>query len=106
LAGRLGLQGVLKEERPRLRPRRPARARFEGECGDVGRCASEVDDASLPFRLVLAAIERSTGGRSLAANLALLEANARLAAEIAVEIGRIEQEPEPGITNWGRSDVP
>jgi pseudouridine-5'-phosphate glycosidase len=42
--------------------------------------------AVTPF--LLAAIERSTGGRSLAANLALLEANARLAGEIAVEIGR------------------
>ena len=34
-----------------------------------------------PF--LLAAVERATGGASLAANLALLEANARLAAEIA-----------------------
>jgi pseudouridine-5'-phosphate glycosidase len=33
---------------------------------------------------LLGAIERETGGRSLAANLALLEANAALAAEIAV----------------------
>jgi hypothetical protein len=52
LAGMLGLQGVLKEERPRLKPRRAARARFEGECGDAGRCASEVDDASLPRLLM------------------------------------------------------
>ena len=35
---------------------------------------------------LLAAVERATGGRSLAANLALLEANAALAAEIAVAL--------------------
>jgi pseudouridine-5'-phosphate glycosidase len=37
-----------------------------------------------PF--LLAEIERATEGRSLGANLALLEANARLAGEIAVEL--------------------
>jgi pseudouridine-5'-phosphate glycosidase len=37
-----------------------------------------------PF--LLAAVERETAGRSLGANLALLEANAMLAAEIAVEL--------------------
>jgi pseudouridine-5'-phosphate glycosidase len=37
---------------------------------------------------LLAAVERATGGRSLAANLALLERNAALAAEIADEIAR------------------
>ena len=37
--------------------------------------------ATTPF--LLAAVERATGGRSLAANLALLEANADLAARIA-----------------------
>ncbi|CAA9360409.1 MAG: Pseudouridine 5'-phosphate glycosidase, partial [uncultured Gemmatimonadaceae bacterium] len=42
--------------------------------------------ALTPF--LLAAVERATGGRSLAANLALLEANARLAGEIAVELAR------------------
>ena len=35
---------------------------------------------------LLAAVERATGGRSLAANLALLEANAALAVEIAVAL--------------------
>ncbi|MBL8960670.1 MAG: pseudouridine-5'-phosphate glycosidase [Gemmatimonadetes bacterium] len=35
---------------------------------------------------LLAAVERATGGRTLAANLALLEANARLAGEIAVAL--------------------
>ena len=37
---------------------------------------------------LLGAVQRATAGRSLAANLALLEANARLAGEIAVEIAR------------------
>ncbi|GLC24356.1 pseudouridine-5'-phosphate glycosidase [Roseisolibacter agri] len=37
-----------------------------------------------PF--LLAAVERATGGRSLVANLALLEANARLAGEVAVAL--------------------
>lgn len=40
--------------------------------------------ALTPF--LLAAVERETAGRSLGANLALLEANAMLAAEIAVEL--------------------
>jgi pseudouridine-5'-phosphate glycosidase len=42
--------------------------------------------ALTPF--LLSAVERETGGRSLGANLALLEANAMLAAEIAVELAR------------------
>ena len=37
-------------------------------------------------QFLLAAVERETGGRSLVANLALLEANAALAAEIAVAL--------------------
>jgi pseudouridine-5'-phosphate glycosidase len=40
--------------------------------------------AVTPF--LLAAVERATGGRSLAANLSLLEQNASLAAEIAVAL--------------------
>lgn len=36
---------------------------------------------------LLAAVEKATGGRSLRANLALLERNASLAAEVAVELG-------------------
>lgn len=40
--------------------------------------------AVTPF--LLAAVERATGGRSLAANLALLEANARLAGEISAAL--------------------
>jgi pseudouridylate synthase len=42
--------------------------------------------ALTPF--LLGAVERETQGRSLGANLALLEANAMLAAEIAVELRR------------------
>lgn len=38
---------------------------------------------------LLGAVERATGGRSVTANLALLEANARLAAEIAVALAAI-----------------
>ena len=37
--------------------------------------------------MLLAAVERATGGRSLRANLALLENNAALAAEVAVALG-------------------
>jgi pseudouridine-5'-phosphate glycosidase len=44
--------------------------------------------AATPF--LLAAVERETGGRSLDANLALLEQNAALAAEIAGELTRDE----------------
>ena len=40
--------------------------------------------------MLLAAVERETQGRSLAANLALLENNAALAAEIAVALARID----------------
>jgi pseudouridine-5'-phosphate glycosidase len=40
--------------------------------------------ATTPF--LLAAVDRYTGGRSLQANIALLEANARLAAQIAVAL--------------------
>lgn len=46
--------------------------------------AGVVGAALTPF--LLAEVERATGGRSLAANLALLEANAALAAEIAVAL--------------------
>jgi len=48
--------------------------------------------AITPF--LLAAVERATGGRSLAVNLALLEANARLAGEIAVAL------TERGSAGW------
>ncbi|MBI1808607.1 MAG: pseudouridine-5'-phosphate glycosidase, partial [Gemmatimonadetes bacterium] len=43
--------------------------------------------AVTPF--LLAAVERATGGRSLRANLALLEANAALAADIAVALAGV-----------------
>jgi pseudouridine-5'-phosphate glycosidase len=44
--------------------------------------------AVTPF--LLAAVERATAGRSLAANLALLEANARLAGEVAAALSQGE----------------
>lgn len=50
--------------------------------------------AVTPF--LLAAVERATGGRSLAANLALLEANARLAGEIAVSLRTLQDESATG----------
>ena len=55
-----------------------------GALGDA-RAAGIAGAAVTPF--LLAAVERATAGRSLAVNLALLEANARLAGEIAVAIG-------------------
>lgn len=48
LAGLLGLHNVEAESAPRLVPRRPAGARFEGECGDVGQCASASDGGARP----------------------------------------------------------
>ena len=48
------------------------------------RAAGVRGAAVTPF--LLAAVERATGGRSLQANLALLEQNARLAGEIAVAL--------------------
>ncbi|MFL5576402.1 MAG: pseudouridine-5'-phosphate glycosidase [Gemmatimonadaceae bacterium] len=50
------------------------------------RAAGVRGAASTPF--LLADVERETGGRSLQVNLALLESNARLAGEIAVELSR------------------
>jgi pseudouridine-5'-phosphate glycosidase len=47
--------------------------------------------AVTPF--LLAAVERATGGRSLAANLALLEQNAALAAAIAVALAGLPPSP-------------
>ena len=44
--------------------------------------------AVTPF--LLAAVERETEGRSLEANLGLLEANARLAAEISVQLTKVK----------------
>ena len=45
---------------------------------------------------LLAAVSRETGGKSLAANLALLESNARLAAEIAVSFSVVFQSRRVG----------
>jgi pseudouridine-5'-phosphate glycosidase len=51
---------------------------------DAARAAGITGAAVTPF--LLAAVERETGGASLGANLALLEANAALAARIAVAL--------------------
>ena len=51
---------------------------------DEARASGVRGAAVTPF--LLAAVERETQGRSLRTNLALLEANARLAAEIAVAV--------------------
>jgi pseudouridine-5'-phosphate glycosidase len=48
-----------------------------------------------PF--LLKRIARSTGGRSILANFALLEKNARIAGEIAVELARSEAAPYPAL---------
>jgi len=53
----------------------------------AARSAGVRGAAVTPF--LLAAVERATGGRTLRANLALLEANAALAAEIAVALAGI-----------------
>ena len=50
----------------------------------AARAAGVTGGAVTPF--LLAAVDRLTGGQSLAANLALLESNASLAAEIAAEV--------------------
>jgi pseudouridine-5'-phosphate glycosidase len=79
-------EGVLVVQPP------PSEAALPGDVVDraVDRAMQEAADAGIagprvtPF--LLAAVERATGGRSLPANLALLEANARLAAEIAVAL--------------------
>jgi pseudouridine-5'-phosphate glycosidase len=49
---------------------------------------------------LLAAVERETGGRSLEANLGLLEQNAGLAAEVAISLAEVE-----GMTRKGRQAV-
>jgi pseudouridine-5'-phosphate glycosidase len=49
--------------------------------------------AATPF--LLAAVERATGGRSLDANLALLEHNARLGAAIAVALAALSPSADP-----------
>ena len=44
---------------------------------------------------LLTAVERATEGRTLSANIALLEANAALAGEIAVACARLAAESPP-----------
>jgi pseudouridine-5'-phosphate glycosidase len=52
--------------------------------------AGVVGKALTPF--LLARVNELTGGRSLTANIALIKSNARLAAEIAVELARVIRE--------------
>ena len=58
------------------------------ESVEEARAAGVRGGAVTPF--LLAAVERATGGRSLETNIALLEGNARLAAEISVALRRDE----------------
>ena len=60
--------------------------RAVGEALEEARTGRVRGAAVTPF--LLAAVERATGGRSLAANLGLLEENAFLAGAIAVELAR------------------
>jgi hypothetical protein len=53
LAGMLGLRGVIGESRPRLRMKEGARAHFEGDCGEVGTCVSEVEQGGALPRVVM-----------------------------------------------------
>jgi pseudouridine-5'-phosphate glycosidase len=88
----LGRPGALLVVRPP-----PAEVALPAELVDaaVARALGEARSAGVrgagvtPF--LLAAVERETGGRSLAANLGLLEANAALAAEIAVALAAHER---------------
>jgi pseudouridine-5'-phosphate glycosidase len=64
-------------------PRELVDAAVDGALAEARR-AGIAGPAVTPF--LLAAVERATGGRSLAVNLALLEANARLAGEIAAAL--------------------
>ena len=56
--------------------------------GALDSAASEGVTGAGVTPFLLSEVERRTGGRSLGANLALLEENARLAARIAVELQR------------------
>ncbi len=62
--------------------------RAVAESVEAARAAGVRGGAVTPF--LLAAVERATGGRSLETNIALLESNARLAAEISVALRRDE----------------
>lgn len=72
----------------------PPPARDALEAGEVEAAVAEALEEARAIGVrgaaitpvLLAGVERRTGGRSLAANLALLEANAALAAEIAVAL--------------------
>lgn len=69
-------------------PRETVDAAVDAALGDARRTGI-AGPAVTPF--LLAAVERATGGRSLEVNLALLEANARLAGRIAVAMAAVRE---------------
>jgi pseudouridine-5'-phosphate glycosidase len=86
-ARELGRSGAVLVVQPP--PRASALARDEVEAAisvalEGARAAGVRGAASTPY--LLAAVERATGGRSLGANLALLESNAALAGRIAARL--------------------
>ncbi|HEX6632271.1 MAG TPA: pseudouridine-5'-phosphate glycosidase, partial [Gemmatimonadaceae bacterium] len=103
LAGRrLGQPGALLVVQPP-----PAEVALEREQVDAAVQGALVEARRQGVRgagvtpFLLAAVERATGGRSLAANLGLLERNAALAAEIAVALGRLDTEPPDDAPDGG-----
>jgi pseudouridine-5'-phosphate glycosidase len=68
---------------PEALPRAEVEAALAGALGEARRRGTS-GQAATPF--LLAAVAEATGGRTLAANLALLERNARVAAEVAVAL--------------------
>ena len=62
----------------------------------MGRARTEGIHGAAVTPFLLAAVERETEGRSRGANLALLEANAALAAEIAVSLSSLSGAPGHG----------
>jgi pseudouridylate synthase len=69
----------------------------------LGRARKEGIRGAAMTPFLLAAVERQTGGRSLAANLALLEANAGLAGEIAVELIAVADRSSDRLLNLPRN---
>lgn len=94
LAGRsIGRPGALLVVQPPPAHAALPRELVEGAIADALAAASRegVRGAEVtPF--LLAAVNRATGGRSLETTLALLEANSRLAGEIAVELQQLATE--------------